>query len=90
MKKFIGFLSVLSVILGACAADSPDVIGTSFEMTIAVMAGCFILAAMLGLIAYILPEKKKHRWHIRQSVQTLYSRAAKRKNSENDHSDSAK
>ena len=36
------------------------------------------------------PEKKKHRWHIRQSVQTLYSRAAKRKNSENDHSDSAK
>ena len=61
MKKFIGFLSMFSIILGACAADSPDVIGTSFEMTIAVMAGCFILAAMLGLIAYILPEKKKHR-----------------------------
>lgn len=61
MKKFIGFLSVLSIIFGACAADSPDVIGTSFEMTVAVMAGCFILAAMLGLIAYILPEKKKHR-----------------------------
>lgn len=52
---------MLSVILGACAADSPDVLGTSFEMTIAVMAGCFILAAMLGLIAYILPEKKKRR-----------------------------
>ena len=61
MKKFIGFFSMLSIILGACAADSPDVIGTSFEMTIAVMAGCFILATMLGLIAYILPEKKKHR-----------------------------
>lgn len=61
MKKFIGFLSMFSIILGACAADSPDVIGTSFEITIAVMAGCFILAAMLGLIAYILPEKKKHR-----------------------------
>lgn len=36
------------------------------------------------------PERKSTRWHIRQSVQTLYSRAAKRKNSENDHSDSAK
>ena len=61
MKKFTGFLCMLFIILGACAADSPDVIGTSFEMTIAVMAGCFILAAIFGLIAYILPEKKKHR-----------------------------
>ena len=55
MKKLTGFMSMLSIILGACAADSPDVIGTSFEMTVAVMAGCFILAAIFGLIAYILP-----------------------------------
>lgn len=61
MKKLTGFMSMFSIILGACAADSPDVIGTSFEMTVAVMAGCFILAAIFGLIAYILPEKKKHR-----------------------------
>ena len=61
MKKFIGFLSMFSIILGACAADSPDVIGTSFEITIAVMAGGFVVAAMRGLIAYSLPEKKKHR-----------------------------
>lgn len=65
MKKFIGFLSVLSIIFGASAADSPEVIGTSFEMTIAVMAVCFILAAIFGAICYILPEKKKRRndWH---------------------------
>lgn len=59
MKKLTGFMSMLSIILGACAADSPDVIGTSFEMTVAVMAGCFILAAIFGLISYILPEKKR-------------------------------
>ena len=29
MKKFIGFLSMFSIILGACAVDSPDVIGTA-------------------------------------------------------------
>ncbi len=61
MKKLTGFMSMLSIILGACAADSPDVIGTSFEMTVAVMAVCFILAAIFGAICYILPEKKKHR-----------------------------